>query len=172
MKTKPKDNNEGADGKAENSSVDIGQLLTQIGARQNDIKQIKLGHGLVGKRTSAHIATVAALAGIAIAIAAHNSQLGIAGALIIAGWIFWVSQRHSSDMKKIAEDHPDLALLEGAEVLIYRQQEIQLAGTKRFPNPPESDVVESDPSHCALLPPTGQSIAPLLEGPSKDKEEA
>jgi len=96
-------------------------LLSGLGG----IKGVRLGKGIVGK--TGYIAIFNVLAWIAI-IWKLGDNLTLDGMLVLVGaCVTCFSVWSIKASFKFAEDNPGIALLEGAEVIAYKQMEIAAA---------------------------------------------
>jgi hypothetical protein len=110
----------------------IRELLEQLGISQESAQRFRFG-GIVGK------VALVALGGFAAVIGAAKYTAGtiqitsvvavLLTTLLIIHWIF-----------RYAEKHPSSATLEGAEVILWQQQQIMLAA-KNMPAPQDTQIV-------------------------------
>jgi hypothetical protein len=100
-------------------------------------RHVRFGRGLVAKTGYATIALMT-LWGIILWRLSENLWFDLAlfagGAIATAIYLWWVS-----GAQQFARENPELALLEGAELLEYRRFEAQAKG---FLNAPSTPVVE------------------------------
>lgn len=82
-----------------------------------DIKSIKLGNGVVGKATNALIALIALMAVIAYR-SNPDMQIYILGTAVFVFLIFFIA------VMIFAVKHPNIAVLEGAELIAWRQMDM------------------------------------------------
>lgn len=111
------------------------KILKEAGISAESLDKIRLGPGVVGRS-----ATVAVAALIVLAVAAYKINndyflfaIVILVVLIFAGF-FWGAMRY-------ADRNPAAALLEGAELVTWRKQEL---AAKNVPHLPDSPVI-TDP---------------------------
>ena len=95
-------------------------------------QQIKLGPGVVGKTGRVAIALCIVWAIVVWRLSGTLADIGLLlGACIITGFcIWWVNKTH-----KFAEEHPDTALLEGAQLLEYQKWEAEVRGLPALKSP-------------------------------------
>ncbi|MEO7860170.1 MAG: hypothetical protein ABIU05_06950 [Nitrospirales bacterium] len=131
--------------------LSLEQLLKDVGIKSETLNSVRLGPGVVGRS-----ATVTAVALIVLAVAAYklnNEYLLFAtvclAVLICVGFCWWAM--------RYADRNPGAALLEGAELVTWRMQELASKSIHKLPNTPEV----SDPSAPLT---TGLPI----EGPDRD----
>lgn len=141
------------DGEDAADIIDIGGVLSKFGISKSEVKRVRLGRGLVGKLTSSLMLTVGALAAIGVALAARNGSGYVIASLIIASMIVFVYSRYIASVKEIAERHPELALLEGAELIAYRKMQLDLS-TKTSPEAVATKKVEADPARPKVAIPS------------------
>lgn len=106
---------------------------------------VKFGNGVLGKSA---VALAILLAAIVIAVFRLHSDSAIVGALLLGGLVFggWFVC-----VLKFASDHPDVALLEGAEWTTY--QRFQAAAKGFVPGPSDRIPTPLPGSAPDALPP-------------------
>ena len=92
-----------------------GETLQGIGVRVEGLDRIRLGRGVIGKAT--YIAGAAVLGLAAIALALRDPTIG----LIIAFLLVIVFAGYFVGSLWFAHKHPGVALLEGAELIQWKQ---------------------------------------------------
>ena len=119
--------------------ADGGELDRTLLARMQALGHIRLAHGVVGKASV--VAGIVLLALGAIAMRVDSDLL-----LVMAGVVVLVFFVYLAAMLWFAHRHPEQALLEGAEIIQYRQLELAARGisevaeatrTRQRPLPPE-----------------------------------
>lgn len=116
--------------------MDINDFLEKFGIASESINRIKLGHGVVGK-----ISTIAIIAMFTIVLISF--KLDLWPIILIFGFlIFFIFIIAIRGILSIADKHPDIAILEGSEFLLYHGR-IPL-GAKNLPNPPKIVEFQSD----------------------------
>jgi hypothetical protein len=110
---------------------------------------VKFGSGVLGKSA---IALGVLLFGVVIAAARLHSDYAIiavliVGAIVFFGWLFHVL--------KFAEQHPDIAVLEGAEWSSF--QRFQAAAKGYLPSPEDKKPILAPGTPDNLIP--GESVA-------------
>lgn len=99
---------------------------------------IRLAHGVVGKASVVAGIALLVLGGIAWRIDA-GLLLVMAGAVLLAFFVYLVA------ILWFAHRHPEQALLEGAEIIQYRQQEMVGKGVTTLPNSPPTPEPQLPP---------------------------
>ena len=105
----------------------VKQILESVGVSESSLDRVRLSHGVVGK--SSYVAGVALLALLVVAYSLKDSGYLFAVACFILilffvyfGGVLWFSDRH-----------PDMALLEGAELVKWRQIDMAAKGQPSLP---------------------------------------
>ena len=100
------------------AGIGVKQILESVGVSESSLDRVRLSHGVVGK--SSYVAGVALLALLMVAYSLKDSSYLFAVACFILvlffgyfGGVLWFANRH-----------PDMALLEGAELVKWRQIEM------------------------------------------------
>jgi hypothetical protein len=103
------------------------KILEDIGINSEGLDKIRLGRGVIGKSTYVAIAALAVLGLVASRVTNEWFLISIAvGVLLLFGAFFFGSMKY-------AKENPGSALLEGAELITWRKQEL---AAKFLPNPP------------------------------------
>jgi hypothetical protein len=106
----------------------VKQVLEAVGVSESSLDRIRLAQGVVGK--SSYVAAVALLALLVVAYSLKDS-----GYLMVVGFIilllFFV---YFGGVLWFATKHPDMALLEGAELVKWRQIDMAAKGQPSLPN--------------------------------------
>ena len=111
------------------------ELLKEIGVSQETLESVRL-RGVVGKATLALISIAALLAVVAsrLSIAWMLLAVAILGVAIFVFFLFRILS--------FADKHPDLALLEGAELVQWKQMDVAAKGVGNLPGGP---LIETPP---------------------------
>lgn len=128
--------------------MDINKILEKIGFPSGSIQRIRLGKGVVGKLASIAIVAIIVLGTLALKF--QNASLIFLAFLIIVLFAFYVIR----SITKLAEKRPDIALLEGAEFLVYHQ---------KFPLGAKGIVLENQPKELEADPQKPKSSSPISE---------
>jgi hypothetical protein len=99
--------------------------------------QVRFGPGVVGKTSRATLAPIGAWIVILLRLSGDywmNAFLLIGGAIATLVYMWWVNKSHA-----FAESHPDLALLEGAQLMEYQRWEAAVNGRALPPTLPIPD---------------------------------
>ena len=124
------------------------KLSSQLGASSETLHKIKFGRGVVGK-----IAVVAVFALGAIAVASVHVSPN--GALIAIGAVVLLSFFVLSAILLVVMKQPELALLEGAELVMYKHMALGVKGGPPLagdsgqpvaPTPPQDSLPAQDES--------------------------
>jgi hypothetical protein len=118
-------------------ALDPAKVLEQIGIKGESLQKVRFSRGVVGKSSFVVVTALAVLAIVATRITGTEALLVIAGLTVVFALVFLVMSY------RFAAANPSLALLEGAELLKWKQIEHQAA--KGLPEPPKSLPV-TDPS--------------------------
>lgn len=107
------------------------KILEEIGITEG-LDKIKLGRGVIGKSTYVAIAALGVLALVASRVTNEWFLISIAvGVVLLFGAFFFGSMKY-------AKENPGAALLEGAELITWRKQEL---AAKHLPNPPTTPPI-------------------------------
>ena len=110
--------------------MDIKNLFDKFGISYESISRIRVGRGVAGKLCTIVLVVVFVLGALAFRLNDFYVTIGFGGIIIL--FAFYVIIRILS----FADKHPDVAILEGAEFLIYHGK--MSLGTKELPSPPKS----------------------------------
>jgi hypothetical protein len=108
----------------------IREALEQSGLSAFKLDRIRLARGVVGKATYVAVAAILALGGIAWRVA-DSLQLLLAGGLIVLIFVLYFI-----GVLWFANRHPGVALLEGAELIQWRQMDIAGKSVRAIDNVP------------------------------------
>lgn len=111
------------------SNATLGQLLKSFGLSEESVERIRLGRGVVGRTT---YAAVAALFVLAVVASRADSTMLIWIAVLAVG----LFALYFLGVLIFAERNPGTALLEGAELLRWRQSELAAKGLDSIPPVP------------------------------------
>lgn len=129
----------------------LDKLLKEIGIKSETLNSVRLGPGVVGR--SATVAVVTLIV-IGVGIYKLNNEMLIFAIVILAagifGWFFIAAMKY-------ADRNPAAALLEGAELVTWRKQELASKSIPKLPDTP------SIPDPHAPLP-----VEHMIEGPDRD----
>jgi hypothetical protein len=114
----------------------IRRVLDQSGINASSLDRIRLARGVVGKASYVAVAAVLALGGIAWRLR-DPIYLLVAAVLIVLVFAIYFS-----GTLWFANRHPGVALLEGAELIQWRQMEIAAKTISTIENKP---ISEPDP---------------------------
>jgi len=114
-------------------------LTRTLLARMQALGHIRLAHGVVGKTSV--VAGLALLVLGSIAWRVSTDLLLVTGGMVLV--IFFV---YLGAVLWFAHRHPELALLEGAEIIQYRQQEMAKGVTELPRSPPTTPTARIRPS--------------------------
>lgn len=105
------------------------RLSAQIGASADSLQKIKFGRGAVGK-----IAVVIAVS--LIAVGAIGVRIGGSGGLILGGGLVLITLSGLGVILYIVIARPELAVLEGAELIMYKHVTLAAKGLPSVPDSP------------------------------------
>ena len=111
------------------SNATLGQLLKSFGLSEESVERIRLGRGVVGRTTYAAVAALFVLA--VVAWRADPSMLIWIAVLAVGLFVLYFL-----GVLIFAERNPGTALLEGAELLRWRQSELAAKGLDSIPPVP------------------------------------
>ncbi len=111
------------------SNATLSQLLKSFGLSEESVERIRLGRGVVGRTTYAAVAALFVLA--VVAWRADPSMLIWIGLLAVGLFVLYFL-----GVLIFAERNPGTALLEGAELLRWRQSELAAKGLDPIPPAP------------------------------------
>jgi hypothetical protein len=118
---------------------ELGELLKDVGVSQESLESVRLGRGVVGKATFALI-SIAALLGVVASRLSTGWMLLAVAALGVAVFVVYLFR-----ILSFAEEHPDLALLEGAELVKWKQIDVAAKGVGTLPSGPPIEAPKSVP---------------------------
>jgi hypothetical protein len=126
----------------------LDKILQEAGINTESLDRIRLGPGVVGRS-----ATVAVVALLVLGVAAYktNNDYILVGIVVIAVLVFAICFRESM---KYADRNPAAALLEGAQLVTWRTQEL---AAKAIAHPPKTPAIPD--------PKGPESNRPTIEGP-------
>ena len=104
-------------------------LLSKIGISEGALDRVRLAQGVVGKSSYVAFAALIGLAVVAYSLKDPGYLLAI-GLVIAATFLIFLFS-----VLWFAHKHPDTALLEGAELVRWRQIDMAAKG---LPSPPQS----------------------------------
>jgi hypothetical protein len=107
---------------------DIRKILEESGFKVEGLDRIRLARGVVGK--SSYVAGAAML--VFAVLAMRVSGVGLFAALIGATVVLFIC--YLIGILWFATKNPGLALLEGAELIQWRQMDMGVKGTPTLPN--------------------------------------
>lgn len=116
--------------------MDIKDVFEKIGIASESVGRIKLGRGVAGQLSTIAIVVVIVLGALAFRL--NNLYVTIGSILVIILFAFFVFKQ----ILKFAHQHPDVAILEGSEFLIYHGK-VQL-GAKTLPKPPKAAQIPTE----------------------------
>jgi hypothetical protein len=106
----------------------VKQILEAVGVSESSLDRIRLAQGVVGK--SSYVAGVALLALLVVAFSLKDpGHLLAIGCFILI--LFFV---YFAGVLWFSNKHPDMALLEGAELVKWRQIEMAAKGQPSLPD--------------------------------------
>ena len=98
----------------------VEELLQRVGLNTDSLSRLKLGRGVAGNMTTIGVVALICLAVVAYPLALWPAKLGAIGAIaVLALYLLY-------RLEKLAREKPDVALLEGAEFLLYHQKRLGL----------------------------------------------
>lgn len=123
----------------------IKRILDKVGLTLSSVQRLRLPGGVVGKLCWVTIVVVVTLGAIVWRL--NNIWLGVGVVLFIAFFSTFCMVR----MLRFSTQHPDVALLEGAEFLVYHQKLV--LGAKGLPEPPKHlQLPQAEPSSASQSP--------------------
>lgn len=117
----------------------IKDVLEAVGVSETTLDKVRLAQGVVGK--SSYVAATALLALLVVAFSLKDSGYLLAIGLIIL-LLFVV---YFAGVLWFATRHPDMALLEGAELVKWRQIDMAAKGHPSLSNS-DQQVIGSEPN--------------------------
>ena len=132
--------------------MDVAELLGRFGVGMKDITKIRLGSGIVGKIAPMTNYLALALILLGALCVLKGAPWGACVAFALMAIVVYLVG--TAVVVRVAARHPDMALLEGAELLAYRQQAFEVL-VKGRALPKAVEIAGPDP--------TGPSIEPTEE---------
>ncbi len=123
--------------------LDIPEILEKCGLKVETFEKVRLGQGVVGK--TSYVVGFAILALAIISLRITDQFLLAAIAASIVGLAIW----HPHKTRTFAKENPALALLEGAELVAYKQ--IELAAKESLTPPKEPAITNPTTSGESLV---------------------
>lgn len=111
-------------------AADINKILEGVGLKTEAFDRIKLGRGVVGKVTYVVVTIVAALAIIALRTSDTLLLWGLLGSVVLVFLIYFAG------VLSFASKNPGVSLLEGAELIQWRQMDMGIKGAETLPMAP------------------------------------
>jgi hypothetical protein len=108
----------------------IDDLLKHFGISAESVNRIRLGRGVVGKTTSAVVVVLLVLAVAIYKLSDPKLVLLLAGLVSLIFIIYFVG------VLRFADKNPGAALLEGAELLQWKQFDMEAKGLPEVPGVP------------------------------------
>lgn len=109
---------------------DVRKIIEGMGLNAESFDRIRLARGVVGKASYAAAAAILALAAVAL----QTSNIIILGAVIAAVVILFLA--YLFGVLWFAARNPGVALLEGAELIQWRQMDVGMKGETSLPTGP------------------------------------
>ena len=100
-------------------------LLKSLGFAEESIQRVRLGRGVVGRTTYAVVVALGVLGVVA-------SRVDLEALLWVAGLVVGLFVLYFAGVLFFAQRNPGTALLEGAELLRWRQSELAAKGLGRI----------------------------------------
>lgn len=110
------------------------RVSSRLGGSSETVQKIKFGRGAVGKISVIAVTAFVAIGGMAIRLGSDAIYVGIGG-------VVFVTLASFALILYIVCKTPELAVMEGAELVMY--QHVQLAAKGYTPNPSEIPVPRS-----------------------------
>jgi hypothetical protein len=107
--------------------------LEEAGISGESLDRIRLSRGVVGKTSYVAGAALLVLVSVALVLREPGYLLMIGGFAVILFLIYFIG------ILWFSHRHPDVALLEGAELIKWRQMEMAAKG---LPTPPQQPLIE------------------------------
>lgn len=114
------------------------RLSAHIGASADSLQKVKFGRGAVGK-----IAVITAIA--LLALAAIGVRLGTNGGLLLGVGVIVITIAALGVIFYILHARPELAVLEGAELIMYKHVSMAAKGITTLPDSPVIPAPASNP---------------------------
>ncbi len=135
--------------------INLDKFFQEVGLSSDRIQGLRLGKGIVGKLANIGIVAIIVLG--AIALKFSDWRLLLVSFTAIFALAFFLLRK----IIKMATDRPDIAILEGAEFLIYHQ---------KFPLGAKGKVIDVQTSD-SLPDPEKPKLPPAGEDDKEEKEE-
>jgi hypothetical protein len=135
----------------------VEQLLERFGLSVRSLSRLKLGRGLAGNMTTITVVTIMACMVIAWGVPWPAAK--VMSILIMAGVGLYTLRR----LEVIVRNHPETALLEGAELILWQQQQLELE-SKKISHPPQQ------PAQAYRIPPEERALVEESAIINPDKE--
>jgi hypothetical protein len=121
--------------------IDLKSALGQMGFKAEGVDRIRLARGVVGKSTYVAVATMGVLS-----VAAYGLKANPIGLLIVGFGAIVLFCVYFFGIMFFASKNPNLAFLEGAELIHWRQMDISAQGMLRpaTSRPVISPVISED----------------------------
>ncbi|MCB1591853.1 MAG: hypothetical protein KDI90_05320 [Alphaproteobacteria bacterium] len=123
--------------------TNIDSLWGALGIKSESVHRIRLGQGLVGKSTLGFAITIISIA--VVAYKTNNEYLLFLIPFFVIGLFVWFFR----SIKDFTEKNPELALLEGANLLAWKQIELAAKGV---PKPENQQLIENPNPNDLGLP--------------------
>lgn len=126
---------------------EFGEILQKVGIKEESLGRIRLARGVVGKTSYVAAAMMFVLALVAFGLKGANAALLTVGAFAVIAFVIYLIL-----VLRFATRNPGLALLEGAELVQWRQMEMGVQGQIAPPSGPNVPP----PGQTPLISPTGE----------------
>ena len=113
------------------------RVSARLGGTSETVQKIKFGRGAVGKISVITVAAVLAIGGMALRLGASGTYVGICGVVLVALASFGV-------ILYIVCKRPELAVMEGAELVMYQHVTLGAKGRPSFPLDPTPAIPPLD----------------------------
>jgi hypothetical protein len=125
--------------------IEIPAILEKFGIKAESLEGVKIGQGVVGRSAQVALGAMAVLAVIGCRLSSDFLLLLLGAATIGTVWWFFNAARD------FAIRHPELALMEGATLMAYKQVEL---ASKDQPHPPQEQPLIANPSQAVISLPS------------------
>lgn len=114
--------------------LDLPKILEKYGINSESLHKIHFGQGVVGKSS---LVAIAACATIAFIASRFHGDWFLASALaaIVIGFPWYIRK-----ITRFAKKNPELALMEGATLLAWKQTQL---AAKEIPEPPNEPLISN-----------------------------
>jgi hypothetical protein len=118
-------------------SINLSEILKGVGLSESSLDKVRLGSGVVGRSSAVALMTMIAFCVIAYSLRdpLYLIMLGVLAAAVFAGYFIGVL--------RFAAKNPDLALLEGAELVRWRQIEMAAKDHPSLPGSSQTQIGQS-----------------------------